>query len=140
MGTLPGAPTHLSEEDALMDQRLLGRYGEATAAEYLRRKGYTILGMNYRTRLGEVDVIASNRSYIAFVEVKLRKNNAFADAREFVTHSKQRKVMAASQEWLLNHPTRLQPRFDVMEIYAPDGIATVSPEIRLWENAFGADT
>ena len=55
------------------DTRLLGRFGEAAAAEYLRGRGYAILGMNYRTRLGEIDVIASKGKYVAFVEVKLRR-------------------------------------------------------------------
>ena len=123
----------------MSDTKLLGRYGEAVAAEYLRKKGYSVLGLNYRTRLGELDVVASDRKYIVFAEVKLRKNSSFADAREFVTRSKQQRVMAAAQEWMLAHPTELQPRFDVMEIYAPDGIATASPEIRHWENAFGCD-
>ena len=55
---------------------LLGRYGEALAAEYLRKKGCRILAMNYRTRLGELDVIAADRRYVIFAEVKLRKNAA----------------------------------------------------------------
>ena len=61
---------------------LLGRYGEALAAEFLRKKGCRILAMNYRTRLGELDVIAADRRYVIFAEVKLRKNAAFAEARE----------------------------------------------------------
>ena len=122
-----------------MDKRLLGRYGEALAAEHLRKKGYTVLGMNFRTRLGEIDVVASDRTYMVFVEVKLRRDDSFAPAREFVTRSKQQKVMAASQEWLIKHPSELQPRFDVIEIYAPEGITTASPVIRHWENAYGAD-
>lgn len=121
------------------DTKLLGRFGEAITAEYLRKKGYSILGLNFRTRLGELDVVAADRKYIVFAEVKLRKDNSFADAREFVTRTKQQRIMAAAQEWMLAHPTELQPRFDVVEIYAPDGIATASPEIRYWENAFGCD-
>lgn len=71
---------------------LLGRYGEALAAEYLRKKGCRILAMNYRTRLGELDVIAADRRYVIFAEVKLRKNAAFAEAREFVTFAKRQKL------------------------------------------------
>jgi len=123
----------------LSDTKLLGRYGEALAAEYLRKKGYTVLGLNYRTRLGELDVIASDKRFVVFLEVKLRKNATFADAREFVTRSKQQKVIAAAQEWIQSHPTELQPRFDVMEIYAPDGIATAKPVLRHLENAYQCD-
>lgn len=104
-----------------MDPRLLGRFGEAEAAEYLRRKGWDIVGMNYRTRLGEVDLIARNRRFVVFVEVKLRRDDRFAQAREFVTRPKQRRIAAAAQEWLQRNPTGLQPRFDVVEIYAPAG-------------------
>ena len=53
---------------------LSGPWGEALAAEYLRKKHYRIEAMNYRTRLGEIDIIASNRQYLVFCEVKLRKS------------------------------------------------------------------
>lgn len=106
---------------------LLGRYGEALAAEYLRKKGCRILAMNYRTRLGELDVIAADRRYVIFAEVKLRKNAAFAEAREFVTFAKRQKLAAAAEEWLQKNPQKLQPRFDVIEIYAPDGVDTKNP-------------
>ena len=118
---------------------LLGRFGEAAAAEYLRKKGCRILGMNYRTRLGEIDVIAADRKYILFVEVKLRKNTAFAEAREFVTYSKRRRIAAAAEQWLQANPQKLQPRFDVIEVYAPEGTASAHPEIHHWENAFTLD-
>ena len=60
---------------------LSGPWGEALAAEYLRKKGWRIEAMNYRTRLGEIDIIASNRQYLVFCEVKLRKSADFAAAR-----------------------------------------------------------
>ena len=122
-----------------MDTKLLGRFGEATAADHLRKKGYTVLGLNYRTRLGEIDVIASKGKYLAFVEVKLRRDDSFAEAREFVTAAKQKRLIADAEQWLAQNETELQPRFDVMEIYAPEGIETKRPRIRHWENAFGAD-
>lgn len=102
--------------------RLTGHFGEAAAAEYLRKHGYEILAMNYQTRLGEIDIIARNRKYLCFVEVKLRKNADFGTAAEFVTKSKQRKVILAAERYLQLNPDRRQPRFDVMEVYAPDGI------------------
>ena len=105
----------------------------------LRKKGCRILAMNYRTRLGELDVIAADRRYVIFAEVKLRKNAAFAEAREFVTFAKRQKLAAAAEEWLQKNPQKLQPRFDVIEIYAPDGVDTIKPDIRHWENAFTLD-
>lgn len=104
-----------------MDRKLLGRFGEEQAANYLKKKKYKILGMNYNCRFGEVDIIAGNREYVVFVEVKLRKNASFAQAREFVTYSKQQRVISAAQLWLSNNPTDKQPRFDVIEVYAPLG-------------------
>ena len=73
---------------------------------------------------------------LVFVEVKLRKDHHLAQAREFVTPAKQRKVRIAAQYYLLDHPTQLQPRFDVIEVYAPQGRDTAQPEICHWENAF----
>ena len=104
-----------------MDTKLLGRLGEAEAAEYLRKKGYAVLAMNYRTRLGEIDVIAADRKYIVFAEVKLRKDASVAAAREFVTRAKQRRLILAAESFLQENPTKLQPRFDVIEVYAPLG-------------------
>ena len=123
----------------MTDTRLLGRYGEAVAADYLRKKGYRLLGLNYRTRRGEIDLIASKGRYLVFAEVKLRRDSAFAQAREFVTPAKQRRLIAAAQEWLQANECPLQPRFDVLEVYAPEGTRTAAPVVRHWENAFGAD-
>ena len=70
---------------------LLGPWGEAAAAAYLRKKGFRIEAMNYRTRLGEIDIIAADRRYLIFCEVKLRKSADFAAAREFVDSRKQQR-------------------------------------------------
>ncbi len=122
----------------MTDTLLLGRFGEAQAAEYLRRHGYRLLGMNYRTRLGEVDLIASKGRFVVFAEVKLRRSAEFAQAREFVTRRKQERVALAAQSWLQENPTALQPRFDVLEVYAPEGAAG-RVTVNHLENAFGAD-
>lgn len=114
----------------------MGAWGEALAAEYLRKKRYQIVAANFRTRIGEIDLIAANRHYLIFVEVKLRKNADFAMAREFVDYRKQAKIRSTAQLYLAYHPTRLQPRFDVIEIYAPEGMETRSPVINHLEDAF----
>ena len=115
---------------------LLGPWGEALAAEYLRKKGCRIEAMNYRTRLGEIDIIAANRRYLIFCEVKLRKTADFAAAREFVDARKQQRLRSTALVYLSQHETTLQPRFDVIEIYAPDGTATKKPQINHMEDAF----
>ena len=116
--------------------RLLGRWGEMLAADYLRKKGFQLLGAGWRCRFGELDLIATDREYLCFVEVKLRKTSAYGSAGAFVDWRKQEKLRLAAQLYLLEHPTQLQPRFDVVEIYAPRGMKTEQPEIRYLENAF----
>ena len=104
-----------------MKSTLLGSWGEAKAAEYLRKKKYSIVAANFRTRFGEIDIIAENKKYIVFVEVKLRKSDEFAKAYEFVPHAKQSKIKSAATSWLSYNETEKSVRFDVIEIYAPDG-------------------
>lgn len=114
----------------------MGAWGEATAAEYLRRKHYKIVAVNFRCRVGEIDLIAADRKYLAFVEVKLRKDSEFAEAREFVDSRKQNRIRATAELYLSWNPTGLQPRFDVIEIYAPQGMETKNPVINHLEDAF----
>lgn len=118
------------------DRQGIGLWGEDRAAEYLEGKGYTILARRFRVREGELDLVASGRGYLCFVEVKLRKDDSMGEAREYVTLSKQKKVRTAALRYLMEHPARLQPRFDVVEVYAPQGVNTKEPIIRHWENAF----
>ena len=118
------------------ESRLLGRWGEALAAELLRKRGFTILAAGWRCRFGEIDLIAADREYLCFVEVKLRKSAAYGSAGAFVDRRKQEKLRLTAQMYLSDHPTGLQPRFDVVEIYAPDGLETKNPEIQVLENAF----
>lgn len=121
---------------ARMNTKLQGRWGEALALEYLKKKNYSAVSMGYRTRFGEIDVIVKNNAYIVFAEVKLRKNDDFAEAREFVGQKKQERLRKTAALWLAQHDTTLQPRFDVIEIYASDGINTQKPRINHIENAF----
>lgn len=119
-----------------MDSRELGIWGEAQAEKYLRRKGYFVIERNFSCRQGEIDIIAKKAGYLAFVEVKMRKNADFGAAMEFVTPAKQRRIISTAQLWLLKNPSDLQPRFDVIEIYAPMGEKTRKPEITHIEDAF----
>ena len=115
---------------------LVGAWGEALAADYLRRKNYKIIARGYRSRFGEIDLIVKNRKYIVFVEVKLRKNADFAMAREFVDFRKQQRLRTTAELYLAQYPTSLQPRFDVVEIYAPLGTDDPNPKINHLEDAF----
>ena len=115
---------------------LAGAWGEAAAADYLRKKHYKIVAANYYSRYGEIDLIAQNREFLVFVEVKLRKNDRFARAGEYVNRQKQDRIRMTASIYLSEHPTSLQPRFDVIEVYAPQGRDTRHPEIRHMEDAF----
>lgn len=118
------------------ESRLLGRWGEALAADWLRKQGGTLVAANWHCRFGEIDLIAEDGPYLCFVEVKLRKSGSFASAGSFVDRRKQEKLRISAELYLSQHPTNLQPRFDVVEIYALQGRDTAAPVVRRLENAF----
>ena len=115
---------------------LSGPWGEALAADFLRKKHYQIVAAGYHSRFGEIDLIVKDKRYLVFVEVKLRKNAKFAQAREFVNREKQDRIRVTASVYLSQNPTKLQPRFDVVEIYAPEGTETKNPLIEHMEDAF----
>ena len=99
-------------------EKLLGAFGEAAAAEFLRKKKYEILAMNYRCRLGELDIVARQKETFVFAEVKLRREGGFATAAEAVTPAKQRRLLLAAEAWLAENELEDVPcRFDVIEVY-----------------------
>lgn len=114
-----------------------GNRGEAVVAEYLRKKKYTILEEQFRTRRGEIDIVArSPEGILCFVEVKTREDASFAAAREFVTLAKQRRLRAAAQYYLVVYGEGdALCRFDVAEVYMKTGLFS-RPEINYIEQAF----
>lgn len=119
----------------MSEQRLaLGAYGEEVAAAYLCEQGYTLLERNFRCPLGEIDIIAKQRDYLVFVEVKTRRGIRFGVPQEAVGLQKQRQLIRVAQ-WYLKKPggNRHQPRFDVIAILAPKGR---TPEVNHIEDAF----
>ena len=115
---------------------ILGAWGESLAWEYLRKKKYKLVAVNYKTRYGEIDLIVSNRTNLVFVEVKTIKSANFARAAEFVDYHKQNRLRLTAEIYLSLYPTQLQPRFDVIEVYASQGVDTPKPEIIHMEDAF----
>ena len=111
-----------------------GKWGEDLALSFLKQKGYTSVKRNFRSRFGEIDLIMKNNEFIVFIEVKVRKNADFAHAREFVSYKKQEKIRTTANLWLNYRNTNLQPRFDVIEIYAQNEVT--KPQINHIENAF----
>ncbi len=119
-----------------MNTKLIGRWGEAKAGEFLRHKGYNLIGMNYTTRFGEIDLIAENREYVVFIEVKLRKSADFAEAREFVDSRKISKIKTVAEIWLSQNETEKRARFDVIEIYFSGDINNGDEKLIHIEDAF----
>ena len=106
-----------------------GAIGEVLAARFLRDKKYTILSSNFRCRQGEVDIIAQDGQYIVFVEVKTRSSDSMYTAREAVTTAKQRKLIVTAGVYLSRFETKLQPRFDVVEVVTEPGSPAKVSEI-----------
>lgn len=101
-------------------QTTRGIAGEVLAARFLREKGYDILSSNYRSRFGEIDIIAVDGPYIVFVEVKARSESSFIMPREAVTTDKQQKILRTAALYIRAYPSNLQPRFDVVEVWMSD--------------------
>ena len=120
-----------------MQDKLIGRYGEQIAADFLRKKGYTILASNYSTRVGEIDLIARKGEIVAFVEVKTRSRDYISRPSEAVTAAKQRKIIKTAQFYLMRSEKELQPRFDVIEIVTASKNDFRVLEIEHIEDAFG---
>ncbi|HCR44501.1 MAG TPA: YraN family protein [Ruminococcaceae bacterium] len=111
-----------------------GALGEDYAAGFLKNKGYIIIERNYRSRFGEIDVIAADSKYIVFVEVKTRSPECMVSPFEAVTRAKQLKIIKTAACYLQKNPCRLQPRFDVMGVTAGGGKVFSAEYL---ENAFG---
>ncbi|MDD5044592.1 MAG: YraN family protein [Candidatus Omnitrophica bacterium] len=115
----------------------LARSGEDLALDFLKTKKYKILERNYRSPLGELDIIALDKDTVCFIEVKTRTSDRFGLPSEAVVRAKQRKISQAAlvylkKKGLLNK----KARFDVVSIMHPDEQA----KIDLVKNAFELDT
>ena len=123
-----------SDEPMRADSRQsLGVLGESLACDELRRRGYEILARRYRTRLGEIDIIARDGRTMVFVEVKARNGPEFGGAAAAVTVWKQRRVALMATDYLARRRVGDCPcRFDVVAIDFKDG----NNRIEVYANAF----
>ena len=111
----------------------LGKRGETQAAGLLKKKGYKILEQNYRTRLGEIDIIARDKKTLVFIEVKARASSGYGHPKLAVTPAKQRKISMAALCYLKEtDQTRAKARFDVVAVLA----SGPKPRIEIIKNAF----
>lgn len=114
----------------------IGKSGEELAVEFLKKQGYRILTRNYKTKLGEVDIIAKDKDTICFIEVKTRYSDKFGFPQEAVLRNKQRQISKAALVFLKgNNLLNKKARFDVVAIrYLED-----EPQLDLIKDAFELD-
>ena len=113
----------------------LGSLGESLARTALEQQGYAILATRYRTRAGEIDIVARDGGCLVFVEVKARRHTECGTPAEAVTPRKQRRIIAMARDFLARHQSDATScRFDVVAILLTDG----EPSIEIIRNAFDA--
>ena len=117
-------------------RQLLGKHGEDLACAELERRGYAILDRRYRTRAGEIDIVARHRGCVVFVEVKARASDSFGVPAEAVTAAKQRRIGQMAVDFLSRRRLHDQPcRFDVVAVSFDRG----QPRVDVYEGAFDID-
>ncbi|MBR9981915.1 MAG: YraN family protein [Desulfatitalea sp.] len=115
------------------DRHRYGQSGEQLAVAFLEANGYTILERNFRTRLGEIDIIARHKGVLVFVEVKARRSRRHGDPKWALTPAKQRKISMTALVYLKRQgSTQVRARFDVVTVQRIDG----RPQVELIRNAF----
>ncbi len=98
-------------------RRNLGKTGETIASDFLEKNGYTIIARNYRRKFGEIDIIARERDYLVFIEVKTRTGTSHGHPLEAITLRKQRQISKVAQCYLTeNHLFDTAARFDVVSV------------------------
>jgi len=107
-----------------------GNKGETLACEYLERKGYKILARNYRSKWGEVDVIAKEKDIVVFVEVKTKTSDAFGEPWEMVNHWKVEQVKRMGEMWCREMGWEGRVRVDVVGVWLNGD----EPKIEHWES------
>ena len=115
-----------------MQSNIYGKKSEIIASQFLKEKGYKILETNHKNKVGEIDIIAQDKDYLVFVEVKARLSRAFGDPLEAVDFRKQQKIRKTAELYLImKRKTNTNCRFDVISI-----LGNENPEITHIENAF----
>ncbi|WP_237057722.1 YraN family protein [Microbulbifer sediminum] len=99
----------------------VGSRMEARAAQFLQRAGLRIATRNFRSRRGEIDLVAWDGDTLVFVEVRFRRNSRFGSAGASVDRRKQTKLVSAAESYLQAHKLDCPCRFDVVAIEGDDG-------------------
>lgn len=111
-----------------------GRLGERSACRFLLRLGFDILARRFRTRRGELDLVAFEGDILVFIEVKTRATAAYGDPADFVDWEKRQLLKLAAEEFIVRHDLGAYPyRFDIVSVLAP---GTGMEKIVLYRSAF----
>ena len=114
----------------------LGKFGEESAIDLLKTNGYRILARNYKTKLGEIDIIARDKDTVCFIEVKTRHSDRFGLPQEAISRSKQRHMAKVALMFLKkNNLLDKRARFDVISIMHSEDTS----KLDLIKNAFELD-
>ncbi len=118
----------------MSDRQRLGDFGERLARQHLLAQGYQIVTRNFRTREGEIDLIASKDGCLVFIEVRTRRGLAMGSAAESVDSRKQAHLLAVAHAYLQQHPTDGDLRLDVIAVDLTPGGRLIA--IQHFEDAF----
>ena len=114
-------------------QQKFGEKGEEIAVRHLKKEGYKIVATNYRTKLGEIDIIAQDKDTIVFAEVKTRRSLRFGNPKQAVTIQKQRKISRVALYYLKDTgQSAARARFDVVGVISNRD----KPQVEIIKNAF----
>lgn len=117
----------------LNQRQTFGRESESIVAKHLKKHGYKILEQNYRTQLGEIDIIARDKKTLVFVEVKARRSDLFGSPKWAITPKKQRQMSKVALYYLkVSKQTDAKARFDVVTVRSLEN----KPQIEIIKNAF----
>lgn len=117
------------------DRLELGKYGETLAINYLKKNGYKVVGKNYRSPFGEIDIIALDKDILVFIEVKTKKSNRFIPPELSVNKKKQGKIIKGALHYIQRRGESFdQYRFDVIAINTSE--ENGEREIKLYKDAF----
>lgn len=106
-----------------MQKNIYGKRSEIIASDYLKQKGYKIIDVNYKNKVGEIDVIAKDKECLVFVEVKARVSQQFGHPLEAVNTQKQQKIRAVAGVYLMKcHMLDAECRFDVVSILGVENL------------------
>lgn len=121
-----------------LNTRVLGEQGEHVATQFLEKQGYVVVARNYRTRVGEIDLVMVSSQTLVFVEVKWRRQRVFGAAVEAVDERKRRRLVYVARHFWSRYPQHRRPsvRFDVIAI---EGGLGRQAKIDWFPNAFSAD-